>query len=113
MASLAVDGDDLVVRLRPLEKLGAFHGDVRVPRSAIRSVRAVEKGWPELRGMRAPGTGVPGVISLGSRRGTGIHDFVAVYGSRSAVVVDLEGADFDRLVIADDAAEETARRLTP
>jgi hypothetical protein len=28
MASLIVDGPDLVVRLSPLEKLGAFRGDV-------------------------------------------------------------------------------------
>jgi hypothetical protein len=37
MATLIVDGPDLVVRLSPLEKLGAVHSNVRVPLRAVRS----------------------------------------------------------------------------
>jgi hypothetical protein len=49
------------------------------------------------------------VISLGTRRGGGIRDFAAVYGNRPAVVVELEGAEFDRLVVSvHDPAEVTA-----
>jgi hypothetical protein len=36
-----------------------MHGDIRVPLSAVTSVRAVDDPWPELRGIRAPGTGLP------------------------------------------------------
>jgi hypothetical protein len=100
VATLRYDGDELVLHLAWLEKLGAFRGDVRVPRSSIREVRASDRPWSELRGMRAPGTGIPGVISLGTRRGGGIRDFVAVYGNRPAVVAELEGAEFDRLVVS-------------
>ena len=109
MARIGYDGDELVVHLGWLEKLGAFRGDVRVPRSSIRDVRASDRPWSELRGMRAPGTGFPGVISLGTRRGGGIRDFAAVYGNRPAVMVELEGAEFDRLVVSvHDPAEVTA-----
>ena len=38
MATLATDGDVLVVGLSPLERLAAFRGDVRVPLSAITAV---------------------------------------------------------------------------
>ena len=100
MAALVVDGDDLVVRLSALEKLGALRGDVRVPLRAVRDLRAIDELWPELRGIRAPGTGFPGVISLGTRRGNGITDFAAVYGRRPGVVIDLTRAAFSRLVVS-------------
>lgn len=112
MATLAVVGDILTVRLSPLERLGAMRGDVRVPLATVREVRVSEQPWTELRGIRAPGTGIPGVIALGTRRGSGVRDFAAVYGKRGAVVVELDGADFDRLVVTPrdaDAETEAAR----
>jgi hypothetical protein len=115
MATLAVDGSDLVVQLNALEKLGALRGNVRVPLSSVRAVRVSDAAWSELRGIRAPGTGLPGVISLCTRRGPGIHDFAAVYGQRPAVVVELTGGPFDRLVVscADTAgASDRAAELT-
>lgn len=110
MAHLRIDHADLVVELSPLEKAGAVRGDVRVPLSAVRAVRVAEDPRPELRGLRAPGTGIPGLIALGSRRGEG-HDFAAVYHNRPAVVVELEGADFDRLVISVADPEAVAEKV--
>ena len=111
MARVRYEGDELVVHLGWLEKLGAFRGDVRVPRSSVRDVRATDRPWSELRGIRAPGTGFPGLIALGTRRGDGNRDFTAVYRDRPAVVIELEGAEFDRLVISvHDGAEVTALR---
>jgi len=69
MATLAVDGNELVVRLSTLEKIGALRGNIRLPLASVRAVRVSETPWSELRGIRAPGTGLPGVISLCTRRG--------------------------------------------
>ena len=80
MARLIVDGPDLVVGLSWLEKLGAFRGNVRVPLHAVRSAAAEPDPWSALRGIRAPGTGIPGVIALGTRRFAGDQDFAAVKG---------------------------------
>jgi hypothetical protein len=105
VADLEVDGDELVVHLRPTEKAEGAHGDIRVPLSAVRAVRSVDDPWPELRGIRAPGTGLPNVIAVGTRRGGFGKDFAAVHGKGPAVVVELEGAAYGRLVVtADDAA---------
>jgi hypothetical protein len=68
MARLKIDGSDLVVKLSLLEKMGAFHGNIRVPLSAVRAADADPEPWSALRGIRAPGTGLPGVIALGVRR---------------------------------------------
>jgi len=111
MADLVVEGSDLVVQMSGLEKLGALRADVRVPLSAIREVRVSDRPWSELRGIRAPGTGWPGLIALCTRRGAGIKDFSAVYRQRPAVVVECGGAEFDRLVISRADAAEKARML--
>jgi hypothetical protein len=113
VAELVVEGDDITVRLNPLEKLGALRGNPRVPRSAVRVARVSDRPWSELRGIRAPGTGIPGVISLGTRRGGGGRDFAAVYRNRPVVVVELEGAVFDRLVVTVDDPAAVAARLSP
>jgi hypothetical protein len=62
-------------------------------------VRVSDTPWSELRGIRWPRTGLPGIISLCTRRGPGVRDFAAVYGRRPALVMDLASASFDRLVI--------------
>lgn len=111
MARLRLDGDELVLDLSGLEKVEGFHGDIRLPRSSVREVRATEDPWSELRGIRAPGTGVPGVVAVGTRRGGGHKDFAAVHGTGSAIVVELEGADFDRLVVTEDDAVAAADEL--
>ena len=68
MADLVVDAGSLVLSLTRVERLEGFRGDLRAPLDDVAAVRAVEDPWPELRGLRAPGTGVPGVMR---RRGRG------------------------------------------
>jgi hypothetical protein len=113
MATVDVQGENVIVRLSPIEKLGALHGDVTVPRPSVRAVEVTTQPFVELRGIRAPGTGLPGVIALGTwRRGRGKKDFVAVYRGRPAVVLDLDDrGPYDRLIISVDDPGEVRRRL--
>ena len=100
MASVTVEGDRLHVRMSPLERLAAFHGDVVVPLSSIAEARVIERALDGLRGIRAPGTGVPGVIAYGTRRGSFGRDFAAVRGSGPGLVIELRGAKFRRVVVS-------------
>ena len=100
MAMLRREGDELVVLLNDLEKVGALHGSVRVPASAVRMVRMTEQPFRELRGIRAPGTGLPGVTALGTWRYRGGKDFAALYRGGPAVIVELNGAEFNRLLVS-------------
>jgi hypothetical protein len=105
VATLRREGDELVLRLNDVEKLAALRGDVRVPFAAVRSVRVSERPFRELHGLRAPGTGFPGVIAVGTWRYRGGKDFAALYRGGPAVVVELAGAGFSRLLVsAHDAA---------
>jgi hypothetical protein len=96
---LVAEGRDLVVRMNPLEVLGALHGPVRVPLASIADLDATDDVWSELRGLRVPGTGIPGLVALGTWRYRGSKDFVAVYG-RSGVVVTLSGSSWSRLLVS-------------
>ena len=111
MATVRREGNELVVRLNDIEKLGALRGDVRVPWSAVRDVRLSEQPFRELAGMRAPGTGLPGVIALGTWRGRGRKDFVAIYRGGPAIVVTLEGAPWGRLLVSDHNAASLVEQL--
>ncbi len=111
MAELRPEGNELVLHLHALEKAEGFHSDIRVPLSAVTAVRVVDDPWPELRGLRAPGTGVPDVIAVGTRRGSFGKDFAAVHGTGPAVVVELGGAEFGRLVVTSDDAPATAEAI--
>jgi hypothetical protein len=111
VAGLSVESDELVLTLSAVEKVEGFHGSIRVPVSTVRDVRSVADPWSELRGIRAPGTGVPGVIAVGTRRGSDIRDFVAVHGHGPAVVIDMDGAEFGRFVVTDDNAQALATEL--
>jgi hypothetical protein len=117
MASLIVDGSDLVVKMSDFEKVEGVHSDVHIPLAAVRAVRAVDDAWPELRGIRAPGTGIPGVVAVGTRRGSFGKDFAVVHRRGPAVVVDLEGANYSRLLVttpdAESVAAEIRRHLMP
>jgi hypothetical protein len=88
------DAEELVVRLSPLEKLGALHGDVRVSLALVKRAWVTTTPWRELRGYRAPGTGIPWVIMLGTTRGSFGKDFCAAYGKKPGLIVELEGAEF-------------------
>ena len=113
MATLEVHGDDLVVSLTAWERAAAMRREIRVPLGSVRSICADPDPWSALRGIRAPGTGIPGMIAYGVRRLTGsAPDFAAVHGRGPAVRVDLApGAPFSRLLVTVDDARSTVEAV--
>jgi len=114
MAVISIDGGDLVVRLSALERLAALHGDERFALSSVTDVAVETNIWSALRGLRAPGTGIPYVIAYGTRRHRAGKDLALVRGGRGpGLRVDFaDGAPFARLVatVADPQALATAIR---
>lgn len=107
MAELLVQGSELVVSLSGKEKLGALQkSDLRFPVGSITSISRVERGRDSVVGIRAPGTGVPGKIALGTWRTRAGKDFVATYNSDPAYLITMMGQDFDRLIISGGEVED-------
>ncbi len=111
MADLRTEDDEVVLHMSALEKAEGFHGDIRTPLSAVTVVRVVDTAWPEPRGVRAPGTGVPDVIAVGTRRDGFGKYFAAVHGKGPAVVVELKGDEYGRLIVTADDADAVASAI--
>jgi hypothetical protein len=100
VAALRIEQEHLTVELSFWEKLGALSRGVSCPLSAITSVTRVDHARSQVRGLRAPGTGLPGVIALGSFRGRRWVDFAAAYRHDPGYVIESEGDRFRRLVVS-------------
>ena len=111
MAKLLVNNDVVTVSLSAIEKAEALHGDVSVPRTAVVSARVVPDGMDEVHGLRMPGTGLPGVIMVGSWRDKERVTFAVCHGRRPAVVLELTGQHYDRLVVTVENPGEVAAAL--
>jgi hypothetical protein len=112
MASLLVNDDVVTVSLSVAEKLEAVHGDVTVPRAAVLSARVVPDGMEEVHGLKMPGTGLPGVIMVGTWRDGETVTFAVCHGRQPAVVVDLADQVYDRLVVTVEDPEAAVAALT-
>ncbi len=82
----------VVIRLTAAEKLASMRRrDIVLDRSTITSAVITDDPWVWIRGVRAPGTHLPGRIAAGTWRNFAGRDFVlAKGGERAAVVIDLE-----------------------
>jgi len=99
MATLVISRDTVTLHMTTLEHAEGFHGDIAVPTSSVQSARITKDVWSELKGIRAPGTGLPGVIAVGTRRTRSGNDFAAVHGRGPGVVLTLAGQDFVHLIL--------------
>jgi hypothetical protein len=102
MADLHVHPDRLEIHLTTAEKVLSFRReDLVVPRDSIRSVAITEDPWIWIRGIRAPGAAVPLTLAVGTWKFHGGKDFLLIKGKqRAAVVVDLEGEEYSRVIVS-------------
>jgi hypothetical protein len=113
LAEISAQSDELYLSLSRQERLMAFHGDVRIPLASVQRVSLEPDPWGALRGIRAPGTGIPGVVAYGVRRMTGERpDFAAVHGREPAVRVWLDQrSPFAQLLVTVSDAENSVRQI--
>ena len=111
MAELAIEGDDLVVRLSTAEKLEAVHGEVRVPLDSVKSVEVLDDALSAIHGIRV-GTGIPGSVAIGTFSSRTAKIFAVVHhDTPRGVRVALEGDHFDELIVGCPDPEAVAASL--
>lgn len=102
MATLEIRDGILHLKMSGLEQLGSCHGPVKMPISEIRSVEFLDDPWTSktMRGMRAPGTGIPYVIMLGTLRNfRGWKAFCAIYKRKPALVITWKSGPFNQWIV--------------
>jgi len=111
MAEVTLDGGDVVVRLDALEALVTFRRRLRVPLASLRMVQVDDQPMSGLSLRRVPGLSWPRAFAIGSCRRNGRREFAAVHAKSPAVVLDVEGARWDRLVVSQPDASQVAAEL--
>ena len=102
MARVIDDGEFFTLKLSILEKVGALHGNVKTAKANLIDITNAENPWQSsvLRGIRAPGTGIPYVILLGTMRYKKKKDFTAIYRRRPVEIYTFKDAEFERWIIS-------------
>lgn len=110
MPALELTETELVVRLNSLEKIAALSGTIRVPLANVRGATD-DPGMVANLGIRAPGTGLPGVIAAGHFRTKGGVQFVFWRRRQQPIVIELSNHKFARLVLGVPEARQMAARI--
>lgn len=111
MVALLVDSAGLEISLSKLERtLARRKTNVYVPREQIVSVQLTDDPWGWLRGKPDPGTKAGTLSAAGTWRSAHSSDFVLLRKG-PGVVIDIEGGEFDRLVLTSVHGAELAHAL--
>lgn len=90
----------LTLRLAPLEVPLAFKAKLEVPIHRIVSAEGTPRSEvPHGPLIRAPGTYIPGLVRFGSYGRKPNRQFWAVFRQDPVLVIDIEGWDYQRLVV--------------
>ncbi|MFJ8795710.1 hypothetical protein [Streptomyces sp. NPDC102462] len=107
MALIRIDGDNLVVVIEGLDKLWSFKSSLTIPLANVRGATADPGIAADPKGIRAPGSHVPGVITAGTFHQEGEKVFWDVKDPSKAVVVELADERYTRLVLQVDDPRAT------
>jgi hypothetical protein len=99
MAKVSIDGDQLIVEVEGLDKLWSLKSRLVIPLANIRGATADPGIIKEPKGLRMPGTHVPGVITAGSFRTDGEWVFWDVRDPTKTVVIELSDEEYTRLIV--------------
>ncbi|WP_405020225.1 hypothetical protein OHV05_28485 [Kitasatospora sp. NBC_00070] len=99
MARVSVTGDTLTVEVEGLDRLWAVKSRIEIPLSNVRGATADPGIVREPKGVRAPGTHLPGVIVAGTFHRQGEKVFWDVRNPNLAVVIELSDEKYTRLVV--------------
>lgn len=107
MALVRIDGDDLVVVIEGIHKVWALKSSLTIPLANVRGATADPGMIAEPKGIRAPGTRVPGLITAGTFHLHGEKVFWDVRDPAKTVVVELADEEYARLVLQVDDPRAT------
>jgi hypothetical protein len=100
MAILVTDGTEIRLKMSLLERLGALVSPPTARLDQVQSIEFIEELWSKdvLRGVRAPGTGMPYVVLIGVMRGRGYKDFCVIKGRKPGAIITFSSGTYQRWI---------------
>ncbi|MGW6684408.1 hypothetical protein ACWGBO_31730 [[Kitasatospora] papulosa] len=99
MALIRIADDNLVVVMEGLDKLWAFKSRLTILLANVRGATVDPGIATDFKGIRAPGSHLPGVIIAGTFHHDGDKVFWDVKDASKAIVVELADEEYTRLVL--------------
>jgi len=99
MVEISIDGGNVIFNVKGLHKILAFKSRLEIPREHIVTVRHDPTISTFYKGIRSPGTHIPGLIAAGTFFKDGKRVFWDVFRAKNAVVVDLTGEKYNQLIV--------------
>lgn len=100
MATVSIEGNNLIVTMTGLNKLAALKNRILVPLENVRGATHDPGIVREPKGIRAPGTHVPGLVTAGTFYEAGDRVFWDVTRGEQAIVIELANDRFVRLIVS-------------
>jgi hypothetical protein len=112
MTEVEITGDALVVHVKGMDRLFSLKSRLEISLSHVLGAEVdphVAQEWRK--GLRAPGTDLPGVITAGTFYQEGDRVFWDVHDPEKAIVIRLEDERYSRLVIEVEDPPATATTI--
>ena len=100
MTKVSIEDDKLVVEVQGLDKLWALRSNLTIPLAHIANCEykpEIAEVW--YHGIKAPGTGLPGVITAGTFYKDHNKVFWDVHDPVKTIVINLHDENFNKLVV--------------
>lgn len=111
MATLEITDDEVRVQLTPLEKVWSLRGDVTFPKGAVTGTERFDNGMDAVRGVRAPGLGLPGLRAVGVWRRREGKELVIAKRGQPAVRIELDDQPWEAIVFGTDDPDAVVGQL--
>ena len=101
MAKVIESEGKLILQLSFWERVGALHKSLVIDKNSLVEKKVADKPWRNsvLRGIRAPGTGFPFLILLGTMRYRGGKDFTAIYKKAPVEIYLFKDGPYKRWIV--------------
>jgi hypothetical protein len=100
MVEVSVNGDKLSLEVKGLDKLWALKSHLEIPLAHIKGVQANPPGVRDwFKGLKSPGTNIPGVITAGTFYQDGKRVFWDVHNPDKAIAIELNDERYNMLIV--------------
>lgn len=111
MATISIDGNELVVEVQGLDKLWALKSRLTIPLAHVRGATEDRGIAREPKGWRGPGAHIPGVVVAGTFHQDGQKVFWDVHHNDTTIVIELRDDTYQRLIIEVDDPHATVELI--